>query len=247
MCAVFAWWGHRAMIRERLACQSRRGLRDLGRIAGGRSHTRRGVLLVASGAGSAMRGHLLATTAAAALLAAMPARAQDATWSTAPGSSDFNTAANWTPATVPTGTAFFGASNITSLSFSANTAVGGWTFNAGAPAYTFTVPSGPVLTFNGAGISGGDAAIINNGSIQFQFFSTAGNANITNNGLILFLNSSTSGTATISTATGAATLFTGSSTAGLARLITAAGGFVDFTQDTSANLTAGSIEGAGTY
>jgi hypothetical protein len=86
------------MIRDRLACQSRRGLRDLARIAGGHSHTRRGVLLIASGAGSAVRRHLLATAAAAALLAAMPAHAQDATWSTAPGSSDFNTAANWNPA-----------------------------------------------------------------------------------------------------------------------------------------------------
>jgi len=106
---------------------------------------------------------LLTTAAAAALLAAIPAHAQDATWSTAPGSSDFNTAANWTPPTVPTGTAFFGASNITSLSFSANTTVGGFTFNPGALAYAFTVPSPFSLTFNGAGISGGDVTIINNG------------------------------------------------------------------------------------
>jgi hypothetical protein len=84
------------MIRDRLARQSRRGLRDLERIA----HCAFG--------GGAMRAHLLTTTAAVALLAALPARAQDATWSTAPGSSNFNTAANWTPATVPTGTAFFG-------------------------------------------------------------------------------------------------------------------------------------------
>jgi fibronectin-binding autotransporter adhesin len=140
-----------------------------------------------------MRTHLLATVAAVALLAALPAHAQDATWLLNPGSGNFNTAANWTPATVPTGTAFFGTSNITSLSFSANTAVGGWAFNAGAPAYTFTVPSGPVLTFNGAGISGtaaGNPVIINNGSIVFLFSSTAGNANITNNGFLEFVNSS---------------------------------------------------------
>ena len=42
-----------------------------------------------------------------------------------------------TPATVPTGTAFFNASNTTALSFSANATVGGWTFNAEASAYTF--------------------------------------------------------------------------------------------------------------
>src|SRR5262245_2651947 len=98
-----------------------------------------------------MRTYLLTTAAAVAvaLLAAMPAYAQDATWSQTPGSGNFNTAANWTPATVPTGTAFFGASTTTSLSFSANTTVGRFTFNAGAPAYTFTVPSPFSLTFNG--------------------------------------------------------------------------------------------------
>jgi hypothetical protein len=95
------------MIRDRLARQSRRGLRDLGRIA----------YCAFRNGGGAMRAHLLTTTAAAALLAAMPARAQDATWSTAPANSDFNTAANWTPATVPTGTAFFGMSTITGLTF----------------------------------------------------------------------------------------------------------------------------------
>src|SRR5262245_55015636 len=154
MRAVFAWWGHRAMIRERLACQSRRGLRDLGRIAGGDSHTRRGVLLSASGRRRTMCRHLLTTAAAAALLAAMPARAQDATWSTAPVNSDFNTAANWTPATVPTGTAVFGASTITGLTFNAGstTSLGGFTFNPGAPAYSFSLATPSNLTFTGAGI-----------------------------------------------------------------------------------------------
>ena len=61
-----------------------------------------------------MRTHLLTTAAAAALLAAVPAYAQDATWSQTPSSGNFNTAANWNPPTVPTGTAFFGASNVTS-------------------------------------------------------------------------------------------------------------------------------------
>jgi len=191
---------------------------------------------------------LLTTTAAVALLAALPARAQDATWSTAPGSSNFNTAANWTPATVPTGTAFFGASTTTSLSFSANTTVGGFTFNAGAPAYTFTVPSPAFsLTFSGAGIGGGDVTITNNGLMRFLFFSTAGNANITNNSFLQFVNETSAGNATITTATGAATLFSDTSTAGLARLITNAGGAVDFSSNRAPNVTAGSIEGAGVY
>src|SRR5438876_12131007 len=123
------------MIRDRLARQSRRGLRDLGRIA--HCAFRDG--------GGAMRAHLLTTTAAVALLAAMPARAQDATWSTTPGSSDFNTAGNWTPATVPTGTAMFGASTLTALTFisGAVNSLRGFTFYAGAPAAGLFVHSCP--------------------------------------------------------------------------------------------------------
>jgi len=64
-----------------------------------------------------MRAHLLATTAVMALLAAMPAQAQDANWLLNPGSGDFNTAGNWNPAAVPTGTAFFGFSTIRDLTF----------------------------------------------------------------------------------------------------------------------------------
>jgi len=56
-----------------------------------------------------MRGYLLAMPVAVALLAPMPAQAQNATWQFTPGTADYNTAANWSPATVPTGTAFFNA------------------------------------------------------------------------------------------------------------------------------------------
>jgi hypothetical protein len=72
---------------------------------------------------------------AATAFASGAARAQDATWLPTPSSGNFNIGANWNSATVPTGTAFFGTSNTTTLAFSANTAIGGWTFNAGAPAY----------------------------------------------------------------------------------------------------------------
>ena len=75
-------------------------------------------------------GALLTTTAIVAV-AALPgaARAQDATWLASPGSGDFNTAVNWNPAAVPTGTAFFDTSGVTGLSFSAGVTTGGWTFN----------------------------------------------------------------------------------------------------------------------
>jgi len=49
---------------------------------------------------------VLASTA----LATAAAHAQNATWLTSPGSNDFDTAANWTPVTVPTGTASFNTS-----------------------------------------------------------------------------------------------------------------------------------------
>src|SRR5438477_6657366 len=75
-----------------------------------------------------VRRWLASLLASSALcMAALPAAAQDATWLLAPGSGDFNTAANWTPGTVPTGTAFFGTSGVTAVSFSAGTTVGGWT------------------------------------------------------------------------------------------------------------------------
>lgn len=78
------------------------------------------------------------------------AHAQDATWLASPGTSDFNTGANWSSATVPTGTAPFGASNTTTIGLSTSATLGGLTFEAGAPAYTFNATNGLVL--NGAGI-----------------------------------------------------------------------------------------------
>jgi autotransporter-associated beta strand protein len=129
-----------------------------------------------------MRAHFLATTAAVALLAAMPAYAQDATWLQNPGTADYNTAANWSPAAVPTGTAFFGATNVPNLTFSsAAVGVGGWTFNAGAPAYTFDLGAN-ALFFNGAGIviNAGSVTINNLISLSFIGASSAGGAVINN-------------------------------------------------------------------
>jgi autotransporter-associated beta strand protein len=224
---VFAWWGQRAMIRDRLARQSRRGLRDLGRIA----------YCAFRNGGGAMRAHLLTTTAAVALLAAMPARAQDATWSTAPGSSNFNTAANWTPATVPTGTAFFGASNTTSIAFQpfTTTSVGTLQFNPGAPAYSFTTENGfsTSISITGPGI-------VNNSSNAPTFI-------INNQANLTFLNASTAGNATIITNSGGLTDFIDRATGGNARFITNAGGAFDISALSTGGMTAGSIEGAGTF
>src|SRR5579864_5227226 len=144
---------------------------------------------------------LLATMAlgAAASLPPGAARAQDATWLANPSDGNFNNNVNWNPATVPAGTAFFDTSNTTSLSFSADTTIGGWTFNAGASNYTFT--NDQTLTFNGAGvaINGGSASITNNAILQFNNTSTAGSATITNNfsAFLNFTNASSAGSATI--------------------------------------------------
>jgi autotransporter-associated beta strand protein len=183
------------------------------------------------------RARLLAGTALALLLAnALPAAAVDATWKDpaivpglVPGTFDFNNDFNWTSNVHPDGTAFFGTSITNDLSFSSlNTTIGGWTFNAGASAYTFTIVSGQVLQFVGAGIA------INGGS-----------ATITNDGFLNFFSGS-AGSATITTNNGALTTFSGGS-GGTARLIANGTGAVDFSQLLSAGTTAGSFEGSGNF
>jgi hypothetical protein len=91
-----------------------------------------------------------------------------ATWKTNPGSSDWNTATNWTPETVPNGssdTATFGVSNVTIVTFSAQftTEVNSIVFTPGASAFTITpVDSLSHLTISGSGV-------INNSGIVQQF------------------------------------------------------------------------------
>ncbi len=176
------------------------------------------------------RRALLATSAMVAVMTFVPgmARAQNATWLLNPVSGDFNTGANWSPTTVPTGTALFGASNTTALTFSAATTIGGWTFNAGASAYTFA--NNQALEFNGAGIviNGGSASIANaGGTIQFFNTSTAGNVSINNIiGVVQFLNTSTAGNATIANAS--LLTFFNTSTGGNATITNSVSGSLDF-------------------
>src|ERR1700738_2610041 len=184
---------------------------------------------------------LLATTALVAVAALLPGAAralvavQGATRRATPATGDFNTGTNWSPATVPTGTAFFGTSSIISLSSSANTTIGGWTFNAGALAYSFT--NGNVLKFTGAGIviNGGSATITNNVSGFLQFFntSTAGSASITNNWGLQFYDTSTAGSASI-TNNNNFLYFYNTSTAGSASITNNAGGDLYFTNTSTA-------------
>jgi autotransporter-associated beta strand protein len=202
----------------------------------------RRVALEASGASDGevlARQPLRALLVAAAVLVAAtwPAASQDATWNLN-GTGDYTTSGNWTPNAVPTGTAFFSVSNQNAVTFSSPTSIGGWTFNAGASAYTFNFATPQFLIFTGAGIvvNGGSAAITG-GIEQFTNASTAGSAAITS-GLVQFYNTSTAGSAAITINSGFGFLqFSDTSTAGSAAIINT-GGFVEFSNTSTAGSAA---------
>ena len=165
------------------------------------------------------------------------AQAQSAMWSASPGSNFWNAASNWVPAAVPTNTATFGASNTTSILFFPFTvnSIGTLQFNPGAPAYNFTTFS-PLFTeikITGAGIV--------NDSSNPPTFVVGSQANL------FFLNASTAGNATIITNAGGITGFEDGATGGNARFITNAGGVFDISALSTGGMTAGSIEGAGSF
>ncbi len=85
-------------------------------------------------------------------------RAGSATWNLNPTSGDWNTAANWTPATVPDAPgdiATFASSNTTGVSLSSSTVVDRVVFAPGADAFTLTIGQSLVFTIAGAGITNG--------------------------------------------------------------------------------------------
>src|SRR5215472_14717510 len=163
----------------------------------------------------------------------------------------------------------------TSVTISNSTSINTIQFTNLAPAYSFTINPGATFSINGAGIANSsafapsftnnffmffnsgtaaNAAITNNGSISFLGSSSAGSSTIINSGsgsLISFSDTSTAGSATITTNGGALTQFTSNSNGGNARFIANAGGTVDFSGTSgplsNGGITAGSIEGAGTY
>jgi outer membrane autotransporter protein len=149
------------------------------------------------------RAALLASSAlalASTLPATGPAAAQDATWLANPGSGDFYDANNWSPNSVPTSTATFGNSATTALTLGTAGTIGGWTFNAGASAYTFDVTANQIINGAGIVINGGSATInFNSGTNNyFEGSSTAGNATISLSGSgLIFRHTSTAGNAAI--------------------------------------------------
>ncbi len=189
------------------------------------------------------------------MIAVRPVSAQDATWvggTPSAANSNYSAASNWTPGTVPTGTATFGASANTNISLSTVASLDGWTFSAGASNYTFTSNIVGALFFNGAGITvdGGSATIINGGGLQFNNASTAGAASITNNFSVLFYNTSNAGSADI-TNNGSVEFFNNSSPANAAitNVAPLANVHFEFTSGPGHDhkLTVGSIAGSGTF
>jgi hypothetical protein len=181
--------------------------------------------------------------AAILLLGTQISQAGSATWNATPGSGDWNTTTNWTPANVPnaaTDTATFALSNTTGVSLSADTEVDGIVFEAGAIPFTITASPSFVLILSGTGITNNSGTMqdfvaavagANGGAILFTDNATAGSLTaFTNNGGTVsggggstteFLNTSTAGNGTfinnggtVSGANAAATFFSATSTAG---------------------------------
>ena len=152
--------------------------------------------------------------------------ADSATWSLNPTNGDWNTAANWTPPTIPNGsadTATFDVSNQTSISLSDDTEVNGIAFNPGASAFSVTASTRAELTFSGAGIT-------NNSGVTQNFVTTVFEGH-SSPGAITFSGTSTAGSDTIFTNHAGpsavfdvgATIFRDQSSAGDATLINLGG------------------------
>jgi outer membrane autotransporter protein len=200
----------------------------------------------------------VSTLAFGAALMPRPGQAQDATWGSAPATGDWNAVANWIPGTVPTGTATFGASSQTTISFSqSRTTIGTMQFNNGAPIYTFMVQGfAPALEITDKGIVNNSSsapvfnvssvlnfrnfstagnAVVNNGSgggVAFRDSSSAGSAAINNDGFMGFGDSSSAGNAKITNTNGIG--FTASSTAGNATIRNNLGGVTKFRDSSTA-------------
>ncbi|HEY3898205.1 MAG TPA: autotransporter-associated beta strand repeat-containing protein [Chthoniobacter sp.] len=183
--------------------------------------------------GRKRRPSILATSVAAlTALCLVPQGVRGQTWvgGTPSNSSDWNTATNWNPATIPDGstaTAIFGSSTITAVSLSTDTQVEGINFTADATSpYTITLTSPVTLTIGDGGISnvsntlqsfetGVDGAG-NSATLIFQGTSTTtstitGQTQITNDG------------GAVSGGKGGVTIFQADSSAGTAVIITNSG------------------------
>jgi len=168
------------------------------------------------------------------LSAAGPAFAGSATWSASPASGDWNTAANWSPTTVPNGpadNATFGSSSATNVSISSDTEVDEIVFNPGAPSFSISAkPTFLFFTISGTGItnlSGVTQNFVTMGHTIFRNHASAGSMTVITNpdsvnesgGVTKFENNSTAGSATINNLAGdGTTAFLDNSNAGSATI-----------------------------
>lgn len=186
------------------------------------------------------------------------ARAGSATWDLNPASNNWNTAANWTPDTVPNGpsdTATFEMSNRRNLFITAPTTLDGIVFAANASPFLITVAAPVSLFISGVGVTNNSGVIQNfltntdrarnQATITFVGSATAGDATYTNfggkvrdgfGGHVEFFNTATAGTGMfvvggggVSQADGAGVLFFDASSAGRATF----------------NINGGAVNGAG--
>lgn len=134
------------------------------------------------------------------------AHAGSATWNMNPTTGDWNTAANWTPMTVPNSpgdTATFGSSSVTAISTSLPIDISGVTFNSGASPFTITI---------------GEAAFPNN-TFYLETTGITNNSGVTQNFVI---------TAPASSFDGGSVEFNGSASAGNMTVYTLEGGYLTF-------------------
>ncbi|MBN8533069.1 MAG: autotransporter domain-containing protein [Rhizobiales bacterium] len=212
--------------------------------------------------GQRFHARLFASTALAGgvlvalLLVPIDANAQavNSTWSGTPADNVYRNAANWTNGQVPntSGVATFGASNTRSLSVTTNFEVGGFTFSAGAPAYTFNFNVNLGHGFFGAGIVNGanQTFVVNSSQLQFINTSSADASSFTVNAGLRFSQNSTAGASIITTNGGgfggAGTGFDGNSNGGTSTHIIGTNGLLYIDNYGGTGVTIGSLEGAGT-
>ena len=192
-------------------------------------------------------------------LFAVAAHAQDATW-TGASSGEWLDNTNWTPATIPTGTAFFDTSATTNVANDAGlVTIGAISFLTTASAYTIDVNN--TMIVNGGGVTNsstvngqifniadtlifqnsatanagvGSVTYNNNGFIYFQNTSNAGNSGTTfnNNSILEFFDSATGGAAHITN--NAVMDFFNSSSAASATITNATTGTLTFNDSATA-------------
>jgi autotransporter-associated beta strand protein len=171
----------------------------------------------------------------------LSAYAGSATWKLVPTSEDWNTAANWTPETVPndpTDVATFGSSNVAAIFLSAQTDVDTIIFDPNAAAYTISTAEHG-LALCGSGVVNNSAneqnfvtGLLDGGILAFRNNATAGDAIFTVYGdafqpYVYFYDNATAGDATFFNYGGfggAVTWFFDSATAGNATFNNFSGG-----------------------